>query len=144
MRVRIATFAAAAAAAVATVAVATAQSSANGLPAYTSGYATWPRLNAKPVRGGSPAHTGRKNVYASKRRVGARFPDGTVIVKTIVSPGSTYVTQVAVMRKTKGRWQFVEYRRASRTGRYSVLARGRLCVSCHVQAKRRDYVFTTK
>lgn len=127
-----------------TVAVATAQSRADGLPAYTSGYAKWPRLNAKPIRGGSPAHAGTKNVYASKRRKGSKFPHGTVVVKTIVPPGARYVGQVAVMRKTRGRWQFVEYHRASGSARYTVLARGQLCVSCHVQAKRSDYVFTKR
>ena len=145
MRVRLVTLVAAvAAAAVAIVTVATAQSRADGLPSYTSGYAKWPRLNAKPIRGGSPAHAGTKNVYASKRMQGSKFPDGTVVVKTIVPPGARYVAQVAVMRKTKGRWQFVEYRRPRPTARYAVLARGQVCVSCHVRARRSDYVFTAK
>jgi hypothetical protein len=144
VRVRLATLVAVAAAVAVTVTFATAQSRADGLPSYTSGYAKWPRLNANPIRGGSPAHAGRKNVYASKRRKGATFPDATVVVKTIVSPGAKYVGQVAVMRKTKGRWQFVEYRRPSPAARYTVLAGGQLCVSCHVQAKRSDYVFTTR
>jgi hypothetical protein len=50
------------------------------------------------------------------------------------------VALVAVMRRAKGRWTFVEYHLAGT--RYTVLAQGRLCVSCHVQAKKTDYVFT--
>jgi hypothetical protein len=63
-----------------------ASSSANGLPSYTNGYAQWPRINKKPFTRTGPlssAHAGVKNVYASKRKLGARHPNGTVIVKTI-------------------------------------------------------------
>ena len=45
------------------------------------------------------------------------------------------------MRKVAGRWRFVEYERAG-PRRYTVLAQGRLCQSCHVQARSSDYVFT--
>jgi hypothetical protein len=128
----------------AVVVVAVAQSGAGGLPSYTNGYAKWPRLNARPIRGGSPAHFGTKNVYASKRKQGTKYPNGTVIVKTIVAPGTKYVGQVAVMRKTNGRWKFVEYRRPDPRAPYSVLAQGQLCVSCHVRAMRTDYVFTVR
>ena len=48
------------------------------------------------------------------------------------------------MRKVAGRWRWVEYTRSSPTGRYSVLAQGQLCVSCHVQAKANDWVFTKR
>ena len=124
------------------VVVAVASTTANGLPSYTNGYATWPKLNRKPIVGGSPAHSGVKNVYASKRRVAAKFPNGTVVVTSIANKGDRPALpgQVAVMRKTNGRWSFVEYHLSG--SRYTVLAQGQLCVSCHMQAKRTDYVFT--
>jgi hypothetical protein len=128
------------------VVVAAAKTTANGLPSYTNGYSKWPKLNAKPFsRCGPPcAHSGVKNVYASKRKVGSKYPNGTVIVKSIREAGARYVGQVAVMRKLNGRWRFVEYSRSSASGRFSVLAQGQLCVSCHVRAKSNDYVFTKK
>ena len=131
----------------AAVVVASARTSANGLPSYTDGWQKWPRINKKPFRDKGPlssAHTGLKNVYASKRKVRSKYPNGTVIVKTIVKPGTKYVGQFAVMRKVSGRWQFVEYERSSPRARYTVLARGQLCASCHVMAKRTDYVFTQR
>ena len=68
--------------------VAAANSTANGLPAYTNGYTGWKKLNKKPITGGSSAHFGVKNVYASKPRAASRkFPNGTVIVKTIADTG---------------------------------------------------------
>jgi hypothetical protein len=126
------------------VVVAAAKTTANGLPSYTDGYQTWPKLNSRPFSKCGPpcAHSGVKNVYASKRKVGSRYPNGTVIVKSIRERGATYVGQVAVMRKLNGRWRFVEYSRSSASGRFSVLAQGQLCVSCHVRAKSTDYVFT--
>jgi hypothetical protein len=127
--------------------VAMASSSANGLPSYTNGYAKWPRINKKPFTSTGPlssAHSGVKNVYASKRKVGKRYPNGTVIVKTIMKPGTTYVGQFAVMRKVAGRWRFVEYERSSPAARYTLLAQGQLCTSCHVMARANDYVFTRR
>ncbi len=115
----------------------------SGLPAYTDGYARWPKLNRKPVT--TPgAHTGIKNVYASMRRArSGRFPNGTVIVKSVAEPGARGLpAQVAVMRKLRGRWRWVEYTRTS--GRYEVLARGSLCTSCHMQARANDWVFTRR
>ncbi len=128
------------------VVVSAAKTTANGLPSYTNGYQKWPKLNSKPFsRCGPPcAHSGVKNVYASKRRVGSKYPNGTVIVKSIREAGATYVGQLAVMRKLTGRWRFVEYSRSSASGRFSVLAQGQLCVSCHVRAKSNDYVFTKR
>jgi hypothetical protein len=129
------------------VVVAAARTTANGLPSYTDGWQSWPRVNKKPFRDRDPlsgAHSGLKNVYASKRKVGSRHPNGTVIVKTIVRPGTRHVGQFAVMRKLGGRWRFVEYERASAKARYTLLAQGRLCVDCHVMAKRTDYVFTQR
>ncbi len=124
------------------VVVAVASTSAKGLPAYTNGYQTWPKLNRKPVKGGSAAHSGVKNVYASKKRVRSRFPDGTVVVKAIAKPGDRagMPSQVAVMRKLNGKWRYVEYELSG--ARYGVLAQGALCQSCHMQAKATDYVFT--
>ena len=85
-----------------------------------------------------------KNVYASKRKVGSRYPNGTVIVKTIVKPGTKYIGQFATMRKVDGRWRYIEYERSSPSERYSLLAQGSLCQSCHVMAKSNDFVFTRK
>jgi hypothetical protein len=127
--------------------VAMASTTANGLPGYTDGYAKWPRINKKPFTSTGPlssAHSGVKNVYASKRKVGARYPNGTVIVKTIVKPGTRYVGQFAVMRKVAGRWRFIEYERSGPSARYTVLAQGQLCTSCHVLARANDYVFTKR
>jgi cytochrome P460 len=121
--------------------VAVAGTTANGLPAYTDGYAKWKKLNRKPIT--TPgAHNGVKNVFASKARAANRkFPNGTVIVKAIAQPGvKGRPGQVAVMRKVNGRWQWVEYELTG--SRYGVLARGQLCVSCHMQARANDWVFT--
>jgi hypothetical protein len=130
----------------AVVVVASAKTAANGLPSYTDGWQKWPRINSKPFRNCGPpcAHSGVKNVYASKRKIGSKYPNGTVIVKTIVKPGTKYIGQFATMRKVKGRWRFIEYERSSATARYSLLAQGSLCQSCHVMAKSNDYVFTKK
>jgi hypothetical protein len=124
-----------------------ASTSAAGLPSYTNGYAKWPRVNKKPFTSTGPlsnAHSGVKNVYASKKKVGKRYPNGTVIVKTIVKPGTKYIGQFAVMRKVDGRWRFVEYERSSPRARYTVLAQGQLCTSCHVMVRANDYVFTKR
>ena len=126
--------------------VALASTSAAGLPSYTNGYATWPRINKKPFTSTGPlssAHVGVKNVYASRRKDGARYPNGTVIVKTIRGRGDTGAPdQVAVMRKVAGRWRFVEYELSG--SRYTILAQGQLCVDCHTQARANDFVFTRR
>jgi hypothetical protein len=120
--------------------VASAHIQANGLPTYTDGYAKWTKINKRPVT--TPgAHNGVKNVFTSKRKVGKAYPNGTVIVKSIADPGTKGLPrQVAVMRKVKGRWQWVEYARSG--SRYSAFARGQICVSCHMQARSNDWVFT--
>jgi hypothetical protein len=142
VRTRIIGLVAVAAVACSTVVVAFASSGARGLPSYTTGYQTWSKLNRKPIKGGSSAHAGTKNVYASRKRVRSRFPNGTVVVKSIARPGDRPGTpsQVAVMRKLSGTWRYVEYELSS--GRYRVLAQGALCQSCHAQARASDYVFT--
>jgi hypothetical protein len=126
--------------------VALASTSAAGLPSYTNGYAKWPRINKKPFTSTGPlssAHIGVKNVYASKRKVGSRYPNGTVVVKTIQPRGQTGMpSQVAVMRKSNGRWRYVEYQLSG--ARYTVLAQGALCQNCHAQAKSNDFVFTKR
>jgi hypothetical protein len=84
-----------------------------------------------------------KNVYTSKKKVGKRYPNGTVIVKTIRPAGRKgKPSQVAVMRKQKGTWRYIEYTLSGT--RYTVLAQGRLCQSCHMAARVNDYVFTRK
>jgi Cytochrome P460 len=133
-------------AAAAVVVVAAAETQKSGLPSYTDGYQKWPKLNRKPfTKCGPPcAHSGTKNVYASKRKRGAKFPNGTVIVKSITQRGDkpSLPSQVAVMRKTNGRWKFVEYELSG--SRYGVLAQGQLCLSCHMRVKSNDYVFTKR
>jgi hypothetical protein len=139
MRTRLIAVALALAVAGAVVTLAAAQSQANGLPAYTDGYLKWRKLNRKPITAPG-AHNGRKNVYASRRKVGGRYPNGTVVVKTISNGG--FVNQFAAMRKLRGRWQFVEWQRSSPNGRFTILAQGQLCQSCHMQARANDFVFT--
>lgn len=143
MRTRVAVLVLFAALTGATAVVAVGQTSAAGLPAYTDGYTRWKRLNAKPIT--TPgAHNGVKQVYASKPRgASKRFPNGTVIVKSIAQPGAKGLPgQVAVMRKVAGRWRWVEYERSG--GRYDVLAQGSLCTGCHMQAQANDWVFTRR
>ena len=147
MRWRIVAIVVVAALAASAVVVAVASTSAAGLPAYTNGYQKWPKINRKPFKSTGPlssAHQGVKNVYASKRKVGRKYPNGTVIVKSIRRSGDAPAlpSQVAVMRKTNGSWRYVEYQLSG--SRYSVLARGQLCQSCHLQARADDYVFTKR
>lgn len=142
VRLRIAGIVALTALAAAGVATfAAAQSSANGLPSYTDGYLQWRKLNKTPITAPG-AHNGIKNVYANRRKIGTRYPNGTVVVKSIRARGTTYIGQVAVMRKVSGRWQMVEYERPNARSRFRAFAQGQLCLSCHVQAKANDYVFT--
>jgi hypothetical protein len=127
--------------------VALASPTANGLPSYTNGYAKWPRVNKKPFASTGPlssAHVGLKNVYASKRKVGNRYPNGTVIVKTIQKGGTAgKPEQVAVMRKSSGKWRYDEYELSG--SRYARLDyTQQLCQGCHMQARGNDYVFTRR
>lgn len=123
-----------------------------GLPSWTAGYKSWTKLNARPIPPkAADAHRGTKNVYASKRRArGSRtFPVGTVIVKEIVRPGERFAGVIAAMRKQRGvrannGWQMIEWERDGPGRRFTVLAQGRICTSCHVRAKRTDYVFTRR
>jgi len=146
MRVRVVALVIASALAAAVAVVAVASTSASGLPSYTNGYAKWPRINKKPFTSTGPlssAHSGVKNVYASKKKVGKRYPNGTVIVKTIQPSGRKGKPyQVAVMRKVGGSWRYIEYQLDG--PRYGVLAQGALCQNCHAQARANDYVFTKR
>ena len=128
-----------------------------GLPAYTAGFESWLRLNRRPIppRASDP-HFGSKNVYVSLSRRqltrGGRqrypYPYGSIVVKSAKRPGQSFVSLVAVMRKIRGTnrahndWAMIEYTRGSARGRFERIASGATCTSCHVQARRRDYVFT--
>jgi Cytochrome P460 len=146
MRLRMIAIVALAASTAAVGVVALASTSAAGLPSYTNGYAKWPRINKKPFTSTGPlssAHSGVKNVYASKRKVGKKYPNGTVIVKTIRGAGDKGLPdQVAVMRKLDGRWRFVEYELSG--SRYTILAQGQLCQNCHAMVRANDFVFTKR
>ena len=151
---RVSAIAALAAALVVGVTIAQARTAATplpGLPKYTAGYKAWTKINKVPIRGGSSAHQGTKNVYTSKRKVGARYPYGTVIVKEGFNAGQKVPYLIAVMRKVRGAsprnndWVMVEYTRpVPPGGRFSELARGQICYGCHVGAKANDYVFTRR
>jgi Cytochrome P460 len=154
---RLVVFALAAAALAATVSLAQARSSQPeakplpGLPTYTAGYRSWTKINRKPIpRRRNDPHDSVKNVYASKAKRGARYPYGTVIVKEGLQPGTRFVKLLAVMRKLRGAsprnndWQMVEWTRASADERFGQIASGGVCYSCHVGAKKTDYVFTQR
>jgi len=129
-----------------------------GLPSLTAGYERWLRLNRNPIPP-KPAdpHNGTKNVYVNQNRAALApngkhvfpYPNGTVIVKEIVRPGSHFVGVVAVMWKTKGNdpahndWTFVEYIRDAANQPFRVLAKDAVCWGCHAGAAATDYVFTT-
>jgi hypothetical protein len=122
-----------------------------GLPAWTDGYRTWTKINRRPIppRANDPHHS-VKNVYASKAKRGARYPLGTVIVKEGLQPQKKWVRLMAVMRKVRGAsprnndWVMREWTRSSPGGRFTETASGTVCYSCHVGAKRNDYVFTKR
>ena len=123
--------------------------STNGIPSYVTGYGKWPRLNRLPIRDGSSAHQGTKNVYASRRKTGARYPVGTIIVKTGMPPGKKWLSLVAAMRKVKatanGGWRWEEFTRSSPTARFAKVGFPESgCAACHSQAKSNDYVFTRR
>ncbi len=122
-----------------------------GIPSYAQGYTSWTRLNARPLPLRSPdPHAGVKNVYASKLppRGSSRYPGGTVIVKEARRPGKRFVGLIAVMRKTAARqhngWVMIEWTRPTATARFTEIARGQVCYSCHVGARSTDYVFTRR
>jgi hypothetical protein len=122
----------------------------SGLPAFTAGYDGWLKLNRKPIppRQSGDAHSGTKNVYASKkRRASGSFPNGTILVKEAVRPGKDFIGLIAIMRKERGLdrdhndWRFVEYTRASAGARFAETASDSVCWSCHMGAQQTDYVW---
>jgi hypothetical protein len=123
-----------------------------GIPRYAQPYKSWTKLNAKPIpRRSADAHDGTKNVYASKLppRGSTRYPVGSVIVKEGFRPGKRFVGLIAVMRKVKATglnngWVMIEWVRSSANARFTEIARGQICYSCHVGAKKTDYVFTKR
>jgi hypothetical protein len=126
-----------------------AQARKDGLPAYVTGYAKWPKLNAKPIRGGAAAHQGIKNVYASKRKAGRRYPVGTIVVKTARPTGKSWLSLVATMRRIRGTanggWRWEEFTRSSPTARFTKVSFPESgCAACHRQARTNDYVFTRR
>jgi len=120
-----------------------------GLPQWTAGYKAWPKVNRAPIPARpSDAHSGVKNVHASKRARNGRYPVGTVIVKEVRRPGTSYVGVIAAMRKLPNRranhgWEMIEWDRTSARGRFGILASGAICYGCHIGAKP-DYVFTKR
>jgi hypothetical protein len=152
---RVAVLVVAAAAVVAVASFAQARSSTTrplpGLPASTAGYKSWTKINRRPIppRRNDP-HSSTKNVYASKAKRGARYPYGTVILKEGLQPGTRFVKLIAVMRKLRGAsprnndWKMVEWARSSPGDRFTQIAAGAVCYSCHVGAKSNDYVFTKR
>lgn len=126
-----------------------AANAAPGLPPWTAGYAEWTRLNSAPIppRDADP-HLSTKNVYASKATVGGMFPPGTIVVKEGVRPGTDFVGLIAAMRKIAGAnpehhdWVFVEWARDAADARFTKLAEGAVCESCHSGVADQDYVFT--
>ena len=140
---------AAAVVALAIAGAAGAQARKDGLPAYVTGYAGWPKLNAKPIRGGSAAHQGVKNVHASKRKTGRRYPPGAIIVKAATPPGKRWLSLVATMRKIRGTanggWRWEEFTRSSPSARFTKVPFPESgCAACHAQARTNDYVFTRR
>jgi len=126
-----------------------AEQAANGLPRYVDGYAKWQKVNSKPIRGGSSAHPGTKNVYASKRKTGKRYPVGAIVVKTATPPGKRWLSLVATMRRItssrNGGWRWEEFTRSSATARFTKVGFPESgCAACHMQAKSNDYVFTRR
>lgn len=119
-----------------------------GIPAYAQPYKSWRKVNAKPIRTDG-AHPGVKNVYARKRARAGKYPNGTIIVKEARDPAG-FVSLIAVMRKragsdaAHGNWKFVEWTRAGSRERFREIARDGVCWSCHVGAKKTDWVFTSR
>jgi hypothetical protein len=123
-----------------------------GIPQYAQGYTNWTKLNRAPIpKRASDPHFSIKNVYASKlpRRGSNRYPVGTVIVKEGRERLGARVTLIALMRKLRATgpnngWVMIEWGRRSGGSRFTEIARGQVCYSCHVGARRTDYVFTRR
>ena len=123
-----------------------------GIPKAFQPYKSWHKVNAKPIPNKGGPHPGVKNVYASKRKVGGKYPFGTLIVKegfTTVG-GKRFVTLIATMRKQRGldpahgNWKFIEWTRSSPNARFAEIARDATCWGCHSLAKKSDWVYTKR
>ncbi|MEO8290425.1 MAG: cytochrome P460 family protein [Gaiellaceae bacterium] len=122
-----------------------------GIPRYVWPYRSWTKLNVKPVppRDSDP-HLGTKQVYASRQAAGGTFPHGSIVVKDAVRPGKDFIGLLAVMRKERGAdpthndWVFVEYTREAKGARFTEIASGAVCWSCHMGASEADYVWIEK
>ena len=94
-----------------------------GIPKLYQPYRSWHKVNAKPIPDTpTTAHpAGVKNVFASRRKQGTRYPYGTLIVKEglTTAGGKRFVSLIAAMRKVRGidpqhgDWQFREWTRSS-------------------------------
>jgi cytochrome P460 len=125
-----------------------------GIPKAFQPYKSWHRVNAKPIPDTpTTAHpAGVKNVYASRRKRGARYPYGTLVVKEglTTAGGKRFVSLIATMRKIRGvdprhgDWQFREWTRSSSGSRFSLIAKDATCWSCHALAKKSDWVYTKR
>jgi hypothetical protein len=129
-----------------------------GLPADVAGYARWLRLNAAPIpeRPTGDAHRGVKNVYVNQVRAtiapdGTQrfpYPDGSIVVKAVVTPGDDFIGLFAIMRKRPGSdaahgdWVFREYARGAADQPFREIARDGVCFGCHGIARPTDWVYT--
>jgi hypothetical protein len=121
-----------------------------GVPAYLAGYKRWPKHNRRAIPPRTPdPHDSSKQIYVSKplKRGQKRYAVGTIIVKEGSEPGTKFVKLIAIMRKVRGfngqhnDWQMIEWSRGSAGQRFTEVARGQICYSCHVGARSRDYVW---
>jgi hypothetical protein len=113
-----------------------------GLPTIVAGYDRWTQVAKVSDTGGPHAGQG-KVVYANPKAAAAWkartvLPVGSVVVKTAGS--GVAPTLVEIMNKTKAGWQYEEY--TPKNGKYTLLATGNLCSSCHGGVKVKDFLFT--
>ena len=126
-----------------------------GLPGYTAGFESWLKMNAEPIVGGSPAHFGTKDILVNQERAAIApdgeqkfpYPDGSIIVKPVVRSDEDFIGIFALMQKEAGSnpaandWTFIEYSRRDKDAAFTVLAKGKLCESCHSAVQDTDYVY---
>ncbi len=111
--------------------------------ADTEGYKQWLKFNREPIEGRTHGLT---DIYVNQDRdviaphgiLKFPFPDGTIIVKEILSND-----WVSIMRKVEGAdpahddWEWIEY-----DAEGSVIGKDASCWGCHAQAEDTDWVFT--
>ncbi len=126
-----------------------------GLPDYTARFESWLKMNAEPIVGGSPAHFGTKDILVNQERDDIAsdgeqkfpYPDGSIIVKPVVRSDDDFIGIFALMQKEAGSnpaandWTFIEYSRRDKDAAFTVLAKGKLCESCHSAVQDTDYVY---